>query len=73
MSGKMPDKRVDEFFDKDRCERCGNELKIRTMSFFKDEIICGDCDSEEQTLMKRMRDQGLSPSDYEGCGTIPDV
>ena len=62
---------TDEFFRKQRCDRCGGSLRVRTMSWFTQETICGDCSTKELQLRKTMRKQGDDPDKYEGCGYIP--
>jgi len=62
MSGR------DEFFHKERCDRCVAGLGARTMSWFTDETICMDCSDEEARTKKAMRAAGTDPSFYEGCG-----
>ncbi|MBX3045202.1 MAG: hypothetical protein KIT33_10310 [Candidatus Kapabacteria bacterium] len=60
----------DEFFSKVNCDRCGSELKTRTMSWFTDETICMDCSSSEDNLKKCLPDNGKG---YEGCGYLPTI
>ena len=61
----------DQFFDQKNCDRCGGSLEIRTMSCFTEETICSDCSEKEDTIKNNMRQKGLYPDDYEGCGYIP--
>ena len=58
----------DEFFSKKNCDRCGSEIKTRTMSWFTDETICMDCSSKEDELKKNLPENGRS---FEGCGYLP--
>jgi hypothetical protein len=38
---------MDDFFTKKFCDRCGKDLKIRTMSMFNEDVICMECKEEE--------------------------
>ena len=58
----------DTFFTKTKCDRCGELLVSRTMSWFTDETICMDCSDKEFQIRKDLPDCG---SKYEGCGYIP--
>ena len=40
---------ADRFFTQDRCDRCGGELKVRTMSRFNTDCICMKCAKEERS------------------------
>ncbi|TAL67459.1 MAG: gamma-glutamylcyclotransferase [Bacteroidetes bacterium] len=60
----------DKFFSKKYCDRCGNVLDARTMSWFNDDTICMNCSDKESAIKKKLQDGGKS---YEGCGYIPDV
>ena len=62
-----------EFFGRTECERCGGDLKVRTMSWFTLETICGSCMEKERTIRHRMYELGINPDDYEGCGTVPEL
>ena len=62
----------DQFFDQSNCDRCGGSLEIRTMSWFTEETICPDCSDKEDVMKRDMRERGLNPDDYEGCGYIPE-
>ena len=61
----------DTFFDQKNCDRCGGSLEIRTMSWFTEETICPDCSEKEDNIKRDMRQKGLNPDDYDGCGHIP--
>ena len=37
----------DDFLKKKYCDRCGAELKVRTMSMFNEDVICMDCKEKE--------------------------
>lgn len=54
------------------CDRCGGELKARTMSWFTEDTICMDCSNKEQVIKRALRDKGDS-SAMEGCGYVPRV
>ena len=64
---KMPV--IDTFFKQTHCDRCGAELKARTMSWFNTETICVDkcaeAEKELRTLLPKVE------GDYEGCGYVP--
>ena len=60
----------DEFFNKKNCDRCGNKLFARTMSWFTDETICMDCSKKEDALKQQLPDGGKS---FEGCGYFPSI
>ena len=62
----------DCFFTKTRCDRCHNFLTAgRTMSWFTEETICMDCSIKEDEIKQNMRIENIDPSQYEGCGSIP--
>lgn len=63
----------DRFFSVPHCERCKKSLKheARTMSWFNDQTICMECSDHEDTIKKKLREQGKST--MEGCGYIPQV
>ena len=63
----------DSFFNKRNCDRCGNALTSRIMSWFTEETICGDCSDNEDNIKKQMLAKDLDLGDYEGCGYVPDV
>ena len=58
----------DPFFTQTNCDRCGNPLPVRIMSWFTKETICMTCSGKEQELRATLPDHG---SDFEGCGYIP--
>ena len=75
---------MDDFFNKDKCDRCGKDLSNRTqngkqfiMSWFTEETICiqGDdcCSKKEDEIKAAIRKQGKNPGDYEGCGYVPAI
>ena len=61
---------TDEFFSKTKCDRCPNDLKTRTMSWFNDDTICLACSAEESKIKKALREKGIEDA-MEGCGFIP--
>ena len=63
----------DPFFNKRKCDRCGGELHIRTMSWFTEECICSECHDKEAQLKRKLREQGVDTNKLEGCGYIPKV
>ena len=63
----------DTFFTQRTCSRCPNDLKVRTMSWYNKDTICLECAMKEDEIKKRLRAQGKDPSNYEGCGYIPNV
>ena len=64
---------MDRFFEKTHCDRCGEKLVGRILSWFTDATICLDCSGKEDEIKERLRQQGKNPDDYEGCGYIPQV
>lgn len=63
----------DMFFEQENCDRCGQKLVARTMSWFTDETICIECSQAEDLIKQKLREQGKKAGDYEGCGYIPKV
>lgn len=61
-----------EFFTAKKCDRCANDLTIRTLSWFTDETICMDCSTVEHRIKAALREAG-DPEAKEGCGYVPDV
>ena len=61
---------TDEFFAKTKCDRCGGELTVRTMSWFTTEAICMDCSDTEKVIKEKLREMGIKGA-MEGCGYIP--
>lgn len=62
-----------KFFTQKNCDRCGQELDARIMSWFTSDTICLDCADKEDKIKAQLRAQGESPNSYEGCGYIPKV
>jgi hypothetical protein len=65
--------RNDMFFVQKTCSRCPNDLKARIMSWFNDDTICMECADKESKIKEALKEEGKNPSDYEGCGYIPEV
>ena len=61
----------DTFFSKTKCDRCSNDLKVRTMSWFNKDTICMECKDKEDDLKDDLRQTGVNPSQLEGCGYLP--
>lgn len=56
---------MDNFFNNKNCERCGCELKIRTMSWFNNQTICVEvCGAEEKEIKTKLKNSGR---DLEGA------
>ena len=60
----------DKFFTQSQCDRCGNTLFARTMSWFTNETLCLDCSLKEDEIKKHLPDGGKS---FEGCGYLPTI
>lgn len=58
----------DNFFTQSKCDRCNQELKVRTMSWFTNETICIDCSEKEKRIKEKLPNYG---KDFEGCGYLP--
>ena len=64
----------DRFFEKENCDRCGLKLGgARMMSWFTNNTLCMECIDKEDKIKEKLREQGKKPSDFEGCGYIPEV
>ena len=61
---------MDDFFTQENCDRCGDNLHIRTTSWFTEETICGNCHNKEQFIKKELREKGIKDA-MEGCGYVP--
>ena len=61
------------FYHCTECERCGGSLQVRTLSWFNNETICMECSNRETELKQKMRERGIDPGQYEGCGYIPKI
>lgn len=55
----------------DRCDRCGKITSVRSQSYFTDHTVCMSCLADEGLVMAGLRNAGLDPARYEGCGCIP--
>lgn len=62
----------DNFFTQTHCDRCSSKLYIRTMSWFTNDTICGECSIEENKIKADLRAND-DKTNYEGCGFIPEV
>lgn len=60
----------DQFFTKEFCDRCGNGLVQRTMSWFNTDTICMTCSGKERKIRSCLPENGRA---YEGCGYIPET
>lgn len=58
------------FFTQSKCDRCGEDLKVRTTSWFTEETIGSDCMAKEKELKSSLRDLGFKEA-FEGCGYVP--
>ena len=63
----------DRFFTQNNCDRCGGDLQVRIMSWFNNDTLCMTCSDKETKLKAEMREAGMDPSKYEGCGYVPKV
>ena len=62
---------MDDFFNKKCCDRCGEILKSRIMSWFNEDTLCSACKGRENELKDNLRDKGVNVEALEGCGYIP--
>jgi hypothetical protein len=60
----------DTFFTSSKCDRCPNDLSVRTMSWFNEDTICMECANKEHELRQQLPNNGR---DHEGCGYIPKI
>lgn len=58
----------DRFFSLMSCDRCGESLPARIMSWFTDSVLCMECHKKELEIRNRLPEMGKA---YEGCGYIP--
>ena len=63
----------DTFFTQSNCDRCGGDLKVRIMSWYNDETICGKCSEFETRLREMAKRAGLEWHYFEGCGHVPSL
>ena len=61
----------ERFLNTKYCERCFRKLKIRSLSYFTTEVICGECLEKERQLKKQLINSGIKISEYEWCGYLP--
>lgn len=57
---------MDDLFTKQKCDRCENDLKLRTMSWFNDDVLCNSCSNEERRLKLRLFELGFDTAKFEG-------
>lgn len=62
----------DTFFAQPKCDRCSNDLPVRTMSWFTEETICMECSKKETEIKTALRAKGIQDA-MEGCGYIPTI
>ncbi|MBT4838135.1 MAG: hypothetical protein HON94_12395 [Methylococcales bacterium] len=58
------------YYTKQNCDRCGNQLTVRKVSWFTDDILCIVCVKKEQVMREE-----LDPDEEQklkGCGYLPD-
>ena len=74
-NGTLPEIKFDprfiEFMHKVECERCGGDLRVRGMSWFTFEAICGDCIEKEKAIRLALIDRGEDLDALENCGYVP--
>ena len=63
---------MDQFLSKPNCDRCGNKLVARIMSWFTEETICMDCSAKEREIKQALRANGIKDA-MEGCGYVPTI
>ena len=63
----------DKFFEQTTCDRCGEWLNSRTMSWFNDQTIGDKCSLAERKLRGELSNRGYDTRGFEGCGFIPDL
>lgn len=57
---------MNDFFIKKTCDRCENDLKSRSMSWFNSDVLCADCLQEERILRLKLSELGFNDSKLEG-------
>jgi hypothetical protein len=60
-----------DLFHLTECEQCGGDLRVRAMSWFTHQIICGVCWEKENVLRLELFARGVDLNALEGCGYIP--
>jgi len=63
---------TDPFFTQTYCDRCSNDLRVRTMSWFTTETICMECSAKEDVIKQKLRERGIEDA-MEGCGYVPKI
>jgi len=58
------------FLTQTECDRCKSHLRIRTMSWFTTDTICGTCHDLENEIRIHLPNGGR---EHEGCGFVPNV
>lgn len=66
-------RRDDQFFTKQTCDRCGEPLSIRILSWFNGDTIGPKCMAEETAIKEALKAKGEDTLQYEDCGYIPQV
>jgi predicted nucleic acid-binding Zn ribbon protein len=61
----MNKEKLDTFLTQENCDRCGDKLVVRTMSWFTDETICEKCSDQEIQFKTNINKIGLYHGDYE--------
>lgn len=60
------------FFNKKCCDRCLETIgKDRGLSWFNDDILCGECIDKEQNLLEVIEMNGETRENYKQIGFIP--
>ena len=62
----------DPFFTQKTCDRCGEPLNVRTLSWFNNDTIGPKCMEKEKAIKEALKARGRDPAQYEACGYIPD-
>lgn len=57
-------------YSQEKCDRCPNTLRIRTLSWFTNDTICMTCSDAEKLIKRVLRKNGIADA-MEGCGFIP--
>jgi hypothetical protein len=61
---------MDDFFNRENCERCHSDLSVRTTSWFSTETICLTCSQWEDRIIEA---QSESKRELEAIGFVPSV
>lgn len=62
--------RHSDFFEQENCDRCRGSLKVRTMSWFNQDVICGTCSVWEEVIIDRRKED---KDKLESTGQVPNV